>query len=43
MTDAQKETLQFYTANDYLLINGLLWGENEKTIESFIKLINDDG
>ncbi len=43
MTDAQKETLQFYTANDYLLINGLLWGENENTIESFIKLINDDG
>ena len=43
MTEAQKETLQFYTTNDYLLINGLLWGENEKTIDSFIKLINDDG
>ena len=43
MTDAQKETLKFYTTNDYLLINGLLWGENEKTIDIFIKLINDDG
>lgn len=43
MTDAQKETLRFYTTNDYLLINGLLWGENEKTIDIFIKLINDDG
>ena len=43
MTDAQKETLKFYTTNDYLLINGLLWGENENTIDIFIKLINDDG
>ena len=43
MTDAQKETLRFYTTNDYLLINGLLWGENEKTIDEYIKLINDDG
>ena len=43
MTESQKETLRFYTTNDYLLINGLLWGENEKTIDSFIKLINDDG
>lgn len=43
MTEAQKETLRFYTANDYLLINGLLWGEDEKTIDVFIKLINDDG
>lgn len=43
MTEAQKETLRFYTTNDYLLINGLLWGENEKTIDIFIQLINDDG
>lgn len=43
MTEAQKETLQFYTANDYLLINGLLWGENEKTIDDFIQRINADG
>ena len=43
MTEAQKETLRFYTTNDYLLINGLLWGEDEKTIDVFIKLINDDG
>lgn len=43
MTEAQKETLRFYTTNDYLLINGLLWGENEKTIDMFIQLINGDG
>ena len=43
MTEAQKETLRFYTTNDYLLINGLLWGEDEKTIDVFIKIINDDG
>ena len=43
MTEAQKETLRFYTTNDYLLINGLLWGENEITIDIFIRLINDDG
>ncbi|MBP3704592.1 MAG: hypothetical protein J6I98_03565 [Clostridia bacterium] len=43
MTEAQKETLRFYTTNDYLLINGLLWGTDEKTIDIFIKLINDDG
>ena len=43
MTEAQKETLRFYTTNDYLLINGILWGENEKTINQFIQLINDDG
>lgn len=43
MTEAQKETLRFYTTNDYLLINRLLWGEDEKTIDVFIKLINDDG
>lgn len=43
MTEVQKETLRFYTTNDYLLINGLLWGENEKTIAQYIQLINDDG
>ena len=43
MTEAQKETLRFYTTNDYLLINGLLWGETEKRIDIFIHLINDDG
>ena len=43
MTEAQKETLRFYTTNDYLLINGLLWGECEKTIDAFFQLINEDG
>ena len=43
MTEEQKETLRFYTTNDYLLINGLLWGEKDKTIDIFIQLINDDG
>ena len=43
MTDSQKETLRFYTTNDYLLINGLLWGEDEKRIDQFINLINEDG
>ena len=43
MTEAQKETLRFYTTNDYLLINGLLWKVEEKTIEVFIQLINEDG
>ncbi|MDO4741006.1 MAG: hypothetical protein Q4A66_10095 [Eubacteriales bacterium] len=43
MTDAQKETLRFYTTNDYLLINGLLWGEDENTIDEFIRIINEDG
>ena len=43
MTEAQKETLRFYTTNDYLLINGLLWGEEEKKIDTFIQLINEDG
>ena len=43
MTDAQIETLRFYTTNDYLLINGLLWGVDEKTIDLFIHLINADG
>lgn len=43
MTEAQKESLRFYTTNDYLLINGLLWGTDEKTIDIFINLINEDG
>ncbi|MBO4234964.1 MAG: hypothetical protein J5928_00795 [Firmicutes bacterium] len=43
MTEAQKETLRFYATNDYLLINGILWGEDEKTIREFIQIINDDG
>ena len=43
MTEAQKETLRFYTTNDYLLINGLLWGESADKIDIFIRLINEDG
>ena len=43
MTQEQKDTLRFYTTNDYLLINGLLWGEDEETIDRFIRLINTDG
>lgn len=43
MTESQKETLRFYTANDYLLINGILWGEDAKTIDKIIHLINEDG
>ena len=43
MTEAQKETFRFYTTNDYLLINGLLWGEREELIDLFIQLINQDG
>ena len=38
MTEAQKEALRFYTTNDYLLLNGLLWGEDEKTIDVFLYL-----
>ena len=41
--DDWEETLRFYTTNDYLLINGLLWGEEEKKIDIFIQLINEDG
>ena len=41
MTEAQKETLRFYTTNDYLLINGLLWEKDEKTIDIFIHLSNN--
>lgn len=43
MTEAQKETLKFYTTNDYLLINGLLWGASEKYIHEVIRIINQDG
>ena len=43
MTEAEKETLRFYTTNDYLLINGLLWHEDEERIDGYIRLINDDG
>ena len=43
MTDGQKETIKFYTTNDYLLINGLLWGEDEQTIDALIHIINEDG
>ena len=43
MTELQKETLRFYTTNDYLLINGLLWGTDEKVIDIFINIINEDG
>ena len=43
MTEAQKETLRFYTTNDYLLINGLLWGEKEEVIDQMIHIINQDG
>ena len=43
MTDGQKETIKFYTTNDYLLINGLLWGEDAQTIDALIHIINEDG
>ena len=43
MTESQKETLRFYTTNDYLLINGLLWGETEDVIDRKIHIINQDG
>lgn len=43
MTEEQKETLKFYTTNDYLLINGILWGEDQNTIDAYIQLINNDG
>lgn len=43
LTKSQKETLKFYTINDYLLINALLWNEDENTIDELIKIINDDG
>ena len=43
MTEEQKETLRFYTTNQYLLLNGLLWGESDEKIDAFIRLINEDG
>lgn len=43
MTEEQKETLRFYTTNDYLLINGLLWGEKEEVLDQMIHIINQDG
>lgn len=43
MTESQKETLRFYTTNDYLLINGLLWGESKNIINAYIDIINQDG
>lgn len=43
MTDEQKETIKFYTTNDYLLINGILWGEDDETIDTLIHIINEDG
>ena len=43
MTEEQRETLRFYTTNDYLLINGLLWGESTETINKYIEIINQDG
>lgn len=43
MTESQKETLRFYTTNDFLLINGLLWGESKETLDRFMNIINQDG
>ena len=43
MTESQKETVRFYTTNDYLLINGLLWKQPDEFIDIFINLINQDG
>ena len=43
MTEKQKETLRFYTTNDYLLINGLLWNEDRDILVEKIKIINEDG
>ena len=43
MTQDQKDTLRFYTTNDYLLINGLLWGEKQDVLDEMIRLINEDG
>ena len=43
MTDQQKETIRFYTTNDYLLINGLLWKEGRDILVDKIKFINEDG
>ena len=43
MTVEQKETIKFYTTNDYLLINGILWGEDDEAIDTLIHIINEDG
>ena len=43
MTEEQKETIRFYTTNDYLLINGLLWNEDRDILLKKIKIINEDG
>ncbi len=43
MTDEQKISIQFYTTNDYLLINGILWGENDTVLNEIIQLIHTDG
>ena len=43
MTEKQKETLRFYTTNDYLLMNGLLWKEDRNILIEKIKIINEDG
>ncbi|MDE7385327.1 MAG: ADP-ribosyltransferase, partial [Anaeroplasmataceae bacterium] len=43
MTDEQKNSIRFYTTNDYLLINGILWEENDSYIDDIIKIINADG
>lgn len=43
MTEQQKETIRFYTTNDYLLINGLLWNEDSDVLTEKIKIINEDG
>lgn len=43
MTQEQKETIKFYTTNDYLLINAILWGEDDQTLASLIRIINEDG
>lgn len=43
MTNEQKNSIRFYTINDYLLINGILWEEKKSVLEEIIELINADG
>ena len=43
LTEEQKEAIRFYTTNDYLLINGLLWKEDRDVIKEKIRIINEDG
>lgn len=43
MRDEQKISIQFYTTNDYLLINGLLWEESQDVLNEMIELIHTDG